>query len=1370
MSFETRVLVDGAWVTRTVDLQTVLDLDREASPRTRPQLPMPNGDPPNMGVLTKTLVRSPVVLWIIPARIRHEDKNDVLFIGLMHAELYQEKFVQIRELHFDGHLRDIAIKTDFGSSIRHAQVFGTPRKPTTRGLDAVIKKELEAGLEAVNGSQSWTRDKHGKAGLELPMVPPQILVLTLESADIVFLFAYHTIGPNSRVEFFTCQRSLPGGRSFLEKLGEIIAVDPKSRALAVAACENTFTLYSLQSMAEIRSKVERNGELDARGFNPIKEVSWCHSEARSLVQNTELFVLQERHFLVEGIILKMEFLYPAPDDEQQVILLLCVHRDQRTRLLVYEWDVSHPLHTVKRHGNHGLRLSDRDRMPLLLIPLTISPAFLLVSECTIAVYKLEDVLEGGSKPRFRGEFPKDPKDPVAGRLPTAWARPVRTERYASKHDDIFISREDGLVLFAEINSDDPFHLHASMCAGPLGCNIDTAFASLDLGMNRDDLLIAGGDMSVGGLYLVRPRQDPEFVESVSNWTPIADFVAADVRTGNSKREIVHKSNSRRDRIFACTGRGAHGCVTELQFGMEARIGTFSEYLPGINQIWSFPDLAGSGTLFLFSFPLRSSLLHMSADWSDIQEMDEDTSGMHLECRTLAAGAFGDHIVQITERSVFVYQQQRSLTSPTVMCFTSHVDPTEEKFVSAAFEESTYSIITAVERDGEYQLQATRVVTRDGRGTLCVFVGARERRSSLQIFRLDLDLGLKHIVDQDFSSLPITANSIMADEFPICHSVAVVEDTNHRPTPQSSGLILLCGLRGGMLVIFDITLDHFVHDLYSDVSIKPRGEIRIGETSVTIVSDIAKPSSAFIICGPDLCRLELNESKSTPVSVSNVWFTDRNEPCYKQSPITAITRMHQQLQIGDDGQDRSVVCVSGNKLIISKLDETLGTITRHISVDDTPRRVLYSKFLNLLVVAISETKSRPAAQGHSYRPEGSNEIMSSLKFIHPDSSGQILLHRPLQNNNISESGERNSSGRIFGLMDWEVTHQDKTYHYILVNTGTLNTHNSLRECGNISILTVKHKNGELEYRQRHVINRDKPVFSVAAYGSCSLVFGSGTRVCYQKLLVEEKRFGAPVEHNLRSSIVHISVKEPFIYASTASDSLSILSWDGTKLVPQFSDEVARSGLYHLTLPTENVTLATDKEGTVTGRRHEAAAVSIFEAEMPGSIVRLKLASVRPPWWPRVEYPAVYTVMGESGRKMDIIGTTIDGSLIQFTLLHSAAWRLLRFIQNLCMRNANICPFDNDGARSHIEPQQHKRFMHVDGDILMRLFEAGREELDRMLMIEPKADLDGVNFTDFDSAAARVDRFRELVFLVLKGFENDPVGGAMECLKDFLQPIL
>jgi len=84
-------------------------------------------------------------------------------------------------------------------------------------------------------------------------------------------------------------------------------------------------------------------------------------------------------------------------------------------------------------------------MPLLLIPLTISSAFLLVSERTIAVYKLEDVLEGESKPRFRGEFPKDPKDPVTGTqdLPSLFC-PLLTLLRPTSHS-VGKAREDGEI-------------------------------------------------------------------------------------------------------------------------------------------------------------------------------------------------------------------------------------------------------------------------------------------------------------------------------------------------------------------------------------------------------------------------------------------------------------------------------------------------------------------------------------------------------------------------------------------------------------------------------------------------------------------------------------------------------------------------------------------------------------------------------------------------------------------------------------------------------------------------------------------------------------------------------------------------------------
>lgn len=39
--------------------------------------------------------------------------------------------------------------------------------------------------------------------------------------------------------------------------------------------------------------------------------------------------------------------------------------------------------------------------------------------------------------------------------------------------------------------------------GTLSGYVDSAFASLDLGVNQSDMLIAGGDMSAGALSVVR---------------------------------------------------------------------------------------------------------------------------------------------------------------------------------------------------------------------------------------------------------------------------------------------------------------------------------------------------------------------------------------------------------------------------------------------------------------------------------------------------------------------------------------------------------------------------------------------------------------------------------------------------------------------------------------------------------------------------------------------------------------------------------------------------------------------------------------------------------------------------------------------------
>ena len=187
-----------------MDIHHVIARNQEEDPAVPSAEALPKiRTPPVMGILTSTITRSPVYNWIIPARIRHKDKNDVICIG--------DNFVEIKELMSeDGHLRDVATKADFGSNIRAARVFGTARKPAVPGLDAMTKAEFEEmDLDVPSGQK----------------VPPQILVVTLESKQLVFLFAIDN--DHGHVDFLTCPRPLPEQLSFLEQHGKHVAVDPK---------------------------------------------------------------------------------------------------------------------------------------------------------------------------------------------------------------------------------------------------------------------------------------------------------------------------------------------------------------------------------------------------------------------------------------------------------------------------------------------------------------------------------------------------------------------------------------------------------------------------------------------------------------------------------------------------------------------------------------------------------------------------------------------------------------------------------------------------------------------------------------------------------------------------------------------------------------------------------------------------------------------------------------------------------------------------------------------------------------------------------------------------------------------------------------
>lgn len=77
MAFQTRVLRDGEWVTETVNLQAALRAS--AAPQLASE-PLPQ--PPVCGILSQTIVESPVVRWVLPTRLRSSTHNDIAFIGV----------------------------------------------------------------------------------------------------------------------------------------------------------------------------------------------------------------------------------------------------------------------------------------------------------------------------------------------------------------------------------------------------------------------------------------------------------------------------------------------------------------------------------------------------------------------------------------------------------------------------------------------------------------------------------------------------------------------------------------------------------------------------------------------------------------------------------------------------------------------------------------------------------------------------------------------------------------------------------------------------------------------------------------------------------------------------------------------------------------------------------------------------------------------------------------------------------------------------------------------------------------------------------------------------------------------------------------
>ena len=223
-------------------------------------------------------------------------------------------------------------------------------------------------------------------------------------------------------------------------------------------------------------------------------------------------------------------------------------------------------------------------------------------------------------------------------------------------------------------------------------------------------------------------------------------------------------------------------------------------------------------------------------------------------------------------------------------------------------------------------------------------------------------------------------------------------------------------------------------------------------------------------------------------------------------------------------------------------------------------------------------------------------------------------------------------------------------------------------------------------------------------------------------------------SLDSRPCHVSVRGTLVFVSTQQYSMAVYKFSRNELVPVTSDDKVRNGLSHLVTSASQVALFSTKKQSVAGIRLPPTDIVqdlLFDAHLHPSIIRLCQASVRP-FCKRRNVNGVV--------ESDILGVSSGGSLHTFELLTEPLWRLLRLIQNMCMRDPRITQPASAACSGLLEPVGAPATeFHVDGDALRRL--SDRKDAEQILkqMIETQSE----HAKPLDSPDRRRRRFKELL---------------------------
>ena len=1261
----------------------------------------PAATTPAVGVLTRTIVRSPVCKFILHARVRHPDLNDVVFVG--------EDFIHVKQVKRNGdlcHLEHVATKDNFGTRIKAAKPF-TVDPNSAQDEDDFIKPEL-------SNSQS----KRANTTL-----PPQFVVLTLESDDLLFL--YLKDNGAGVLEFVHQSCPMPSYDNTIHQTGDHLAIDPSSRALAVAASENEVVIYSSKPTDQLRHELGTN------------HPDWCP-------------VSSQRPLAVSGVIQHLEFLHPPAKDPDHIILLVVLIDQRRTKALWIDWYGNTQLSHASVHPAQPIDAPKT--VSNLLIPIRDS-AFLLITGSEMKLHR--DILSGSMRSLSLDLTVQETASP--GQSPqrpgwTSWCRPLRNK---TMQDDIFyLIREDGLVLLITITNIDTIH---TTHAGNIGCHAASAFASLG-DPSDPDILAVIGDMSNGQVVhmgnwpspaRITERTRVETMEmqdsmTLPNWTPSIDMLIS--RLSQSHVKSTQMPNS----VFITSGRQPHGAVTELRKGFEAIATNYFE-IEGLRSTigaWVLPNLSTGSILILLSTPSSTRIIELDAEL-DANELDEsDTAVMALSQRTLTAAILENgHLVQICETaicasaSILANFEDRSRWDAD----------TGNAIVAAAIEPSKNCIVAAERCDDHSELLVFRHhVHRDdddddsdeGLQSLSPIVLSEEPiclattvykgrvigifstiEGNIQLFTVDLNT--RPLVALGDSLQIVEDRQSLCDHLVLLHPASMHGESSH-------DLLVVCGMRDGSIVSVRIQT--------ADASLS-FGEMKItefGQETTRLSRHADQLGKAYALSGLSTCVLTWDETTPCSLNFESLWVSDKSRPQLSQGPVTSVTMMPSSDHLSTYGVGNlanHLVIVSASEVCFASVEQDATTVPRQIEVTGTPDRLIYAEQQRSLVCASMCTGVRSFPSNMRNAPPDENrQIWPAIDFI------------PADRDNVSFTFDLQPGERVYALAEWSFQMNGKRYSNIMVGGSYTRKSGGLK--GRIAFLQPSNRNWEIvDMRESRSISFDDPVYSLALVDTVTFVACTGTKVVAFRFDAEEKKWEsicAPFKLSHRGTSV--SVSGALIYISAANEGLITLRLEDSSSHHQgetFSNRLTlvaqppRScrSLSHTILPLNpdtNIALLSTRDGLLLGLTSPSPGSTgphrtrlLFEAQLSRSLASIGQGSTRPPW---------RTKPSSGVLTSDLVGLSSDGSMTGIGLIDKSLWRRLFWLQRILEWNKIFSPHAPEiptyGVDAEAYEGRERGFpigfgakaedeialfadddislqndLHVDGDVLARMLEPG-----------------------------------------------------------------